>query len=439
MNFDLNIQNYNKNELEDIFDLPSNYNLSILDSKALTLKNSILIDTNITAETREKTIQFISNAKLMLEKKGNADIPNSSGVIENIYNLDKSLKTSSTIDAGSTDIIQKQSTPYVNSLPSNYFPGVFNPLKKRTLTKNLNIDTRFRENYYATQSSNFLVDLPMKFSNILSMQLSAFELPSTTYVISKQLGNNFMWLTARLDNDENVEEHVEEHVEEQVEEKGSIIIPDGNYNPQDLIDYINNFIATDTTFSSYSLLKNIIFALNIGGSANNSGSGQTMVGICELYKGEPFNYSINFQYNKSGNPDYGTQLPFKLGWIMGFRQGAYEGSLNYVSESIVDTSGSKYLYLVIDDFNNSVNNGFYSAFNSSLLNKNILARLGVQANPFNTLIQNKMDMVTTPRQYFGPVDIQKINIQLLDAYGRIVDLNNMDYSFCLTFECVYDI
>ena len=104
MNFDLNIQNYNKNELEDIFDLPSNYNLSILDSKALTLKNSILIDTNITAETREKTIQFISNAKLMLEKKGNADIPNSSGVIENIYNLDKSLKTSSTIDAGSTDL-----------------------------------------------------------------------------------------------------------------------------------------------------------------------------------------------------------------------------------------------------------------------------------------------------------------------------------------------
>jgi hypothetical protein len=426
MNFDLNIQNYNKNEIEDIFDLPPNYNVSILDSKALSLKNSILTDTNITVKTRDQTINFISNARRMLEK-GNNNVQNSSSNVENIYNLDKSLKPSSTIDAGNTEIIQKEITPYINSSPSNYFPGVFNPLKKRTLTKNLNIDTRFRDNYYATQSSNFLVDLPIKFSNILSMELSAFELPSTSYVISKQLGNNFMWLTASLADDENEAE------------KGSIIIPDGNYNPQDLIDYINNFIATDATFSSYTFLKNIIFALNIGGSSDNSGSGQTMVGIIDLYTGDPFNYSINFQYNKSGNPDYGTQLPFKLGWIMGFRQGAYKGSLNYVSESIVDTSGSKYLYLVIDDFNNSVNNGFYSAFNSSLLNKNILARLGVQSNPFNTLIQNKTDMVSTPRQYFGPVDIQKINIQLLDAYGRIVDLNNMDYSFCLTFECVYDI
>jgi hypothetical protein len=28
---------------------------------------------------------------------------------------------------------------------------------------------------------------------------------------------------------------------------------------------------------------------------------------------------------------------------------------------------------------------------------------------------------------------------LLDGYGRVVDLNNMDYSFCLTMTIVYDI
>jgi hypothetical protein len=32
-----------------------------------------------------------------------------------------------------------------------------------------------------------------------------------------------------------------------------------------------------------------------------------------------------------------------------------------------------------------------------------------------------------------------MNIQLLDEYGRILDINNMDYSFCLTFKTVYDI
>ena len=53
--------------------------------------------------------------------------------------------------------------------------------------------------------------------------------------------------------------------------------------------------------------------------------------------------------------------------------------------------------------------------------------------------QNNLSLITSPRQYFGPVDIQKFNIQLLDEYGRIVQMNFMEYSFCLTFTSVYDI
>jgi hypothetical protein len=96
----------------------------------------------------------------------------------------------------------------------------------------------------------------------------------------------------------------------------------------------------------------------------------------------------------------------------------------------------------VDDYNNNVNNGFYSAFNSSLLNKNILARISLIPTSyvtFGTLAQNNMNIVTTPRQYFGPVNIQNMNIQLLDAYGRVLDLNFMDFSFCLTFTVQYDI
>jgi hypothetical protein len=95
--------------------------------------------------------------------------------------------------------------------------------------------------------------------------------------------------------------------------------------------------------------------------------------------------------------------------------------------------------LVVDDYNNNVNDGFYAAFTSSILNKNILARISLQGSVFNILSQNNLNLITTPRQYFGPVDIQKLNIQLLDEYGRVLDLNNMDYSFCLTFQTVYDL
>jgi hypothetical protein len=124
---------------------------------------------------------------------------------------------------------------------------------------------------------------------------------------------------------------------------------------------------------------------------------------------------------------------------MGFREGYYENNVSYVSEGIIDFVGTKYIYLVVDDFNNSVNDGFYGAFTSSILNKNILARISLQGSVFSVLSQNNFILITTPRQYFGPVDIQKLQIQLLDEYGRILNLNNMDYSFCLTFQTIYDL
>ena len=42
------------------------------------------------------------------------------------------------------------------------------------------------------------------------------------------------------------------------------------------------------------------------------------------------------------------------------------------------------------------------------------------------------------REYFGPVNIQKLEIKVYDEYGRILDLNNMDWSFTLAFEKLYD-
>jgi hypothetical protein len=187
--------------------------------------------------------------------------------------------------------------------------------------------------------------------------------------------------------------------------------------------------------------KGIIFQDNI---SNCNGTGQIIVGINESYKTGGFlpvieSISLDFQADKLGNQDRNTPLPLKFGWLLGFRNGYYENSLVYLSEGIPDLTGPKYIYLVVDDFNNNVNNGFYSAFNSSILNNNILARISIQANTFSCLIQNNLNIVTTPRQYFGPVNINNLNIQLLDEYGRILDLNNTDYSFCLTLQSSYDI
>ena len=98
----------------------------------------------------------------------------------------------------------------------------------------------------------------------------------------------------------------------------------------------------------------------------------------------------------------------------------------------------------MNDFNNNVNDGFYGAFNSSLLNKNILSRISLNGQLSAGFTNNIVTQIfstsyVTPRHYFGPVNIYKLQIQLLDEYGRIVDLNNMDFSFCLNLTLQYDI
>jgi hypothetical protein len=412
MSFDLNIDNYKKGELEEIFNLnPGKYDSIIVERKCSELRDNVSSDRNIEDAVRAKTIIFLDEAKRVLTSE-----LNSSHVIKNLanaYNMNHNLVDSAVFDAGNTFLIDKPKTAFANSFPGEFFPGVINPLKKRTTKQNLNIDTRFRENYYSSSSSNFHFDLPIKFSSVVQMQLSAFEMPLAQYNISKQLGNNFF--SVKLDSVGTGTNYV-------------ITVPDGNYTPASLVAYLNNYCTVTVT-----ALSSIQFIYNIDGTG--SGSGQLIIGSTSATG----YFTVNFQNDINGNPDTTNPLPLKLGWLFGFRNGIYTGNINYVSEGLVDLSGSKYLYLVVDDYNNNVNNGFYSAFNSSLLNKNILARISMQPSPFSNITQNNLSLITTPRQYFGPVDIQKLNIQLLDEYGRVIELNNMDYSFCLTFTSVYDI
>ena len=68
-----------------------------------------------------------------------------------------------------------------------------------------------------------------------------------------------------------------------------------------------------------------------------------------------------------------------------------------------------------------------------------MARISLQSNYFNIFSENNLSLITTPRDYYGPVDIQKLDIQLLDEYGRILNINNMDYSLSIKFKTIYDL
>jgi hypothetical protein len=412
MNFDLNIENYSKDELREMFGLPIIYNEQLINTKEIILKNHLINNNNMDKELLNKTINFIVKAKniLLINPSSESSKDNiNDKLFDEIYNVNSKLKESNLTIVGDHMIEDRQKIPFLESFPGQYFPGVINPLKKRVRMMNLNIDSKFRDNYYSTLSTNFNFQLNQNISHVVQMQLATIEVPTTIFVISKQYDNNFFYIDLP---DTNVSELIE--------------IPEGNYDLRGLQYALNNKLSI--IGAPYS---NIVFKVSITDGEN--GTGQMLVGLSS----GTGSYNLNFQKDRSGINNESFPLMLKLGWIMGFRNGLYTNNLNYISEGIIDLIGPKYYYLVIDDYTTSVNNNFYAEFNQSLLNKNILDRLSLNGG-----MNNKYPLINItkqPRDYYGPVTITNFTVQLLDSFGRIVDLNNMDFSFCLNLTLEYDI
>jgi hypothetical protein len=96
---------------------------------------------------------------------------------------------------------------------------------------------------------------------------------------------------------------------------------------------------------------------------------------------------------------------------------------------------------VVDEFSQSNPNSFVSPLNNANLSKNVLARISLNpaifqfsnatvltANTFNGLL------LSDQRTFAGKTDIQKLQIQLVDEWGNLVNLNGLDFSFCLEIE-----
>ena len=82
-----------------------------------------------------------------------------------------------------------------------------------------------------------------------------------------------------------------------------------------------------------------------------------------------------------------------------------------------------YIYL------DNVNNYFVSAFSDSINNRNILSRIDLP----HSNEDGYGSQLNRSRNYFGPVTIEKMQIRLMDEYGRLINMNNMDGSFTLMF------
>ena len=66
---------------------------------------------------------------------------------------------------------------------------MLNQLSRSIKNKVAYFNTKFRDNYYKTTSSDFCYNLPMEIRNAISVRLHSIDIPNTIYNISKN--NNF--------------------------------------------------------------------------------------------------------------------------------------------------------------------------------------------------------------------------------------------------------
>lgn len=341
---------------------------------------------------------------------------------------------------GSDTLITQKPKEFTTVMQNEFNNGNLNPIHTPILTQYLNIDTRFRENLYTSQSSNFTFAIPVPIRKVVSMKLASYEFPITFYGISESYGNNFLNISCRYQYPER-EESVSSII---------ILVRDGNYSAIDLIDLINSklrplstetgtLLNTSLDSSFNSIFNCIQCSLDI--TANGSGSGKLRIGPSDVsefsYSNSIISIDLDFTLNKVGYGD-NVSITSKLGWNLGFIQKKYIGKTSYDSDTLPDTGSMRYIYIIVNDFNNSSNNTFVGAFNNWIPNNNILARIPVNGPYFNILMENDKSQHLEPRIYFGPVDIQRIQLQVLDDHGRILDMNKSNYSICLAFKTLYD-
>lgn len=446
----LNIDEYRIQDLEAFFTLPTkNYDLQDVVHKKKTMCSAVDRDGTLTQATRANIHSFLDQALARIVQhlqpigsgKPITALPqntltgdNGHFIINNpardgIKNYDSSSKTGINLDD--------------NGAP----PGTINPLKVNTIKRAINIDTRFRPNYYTTKSSDLQINLPTKVERAVSMRLASIEIPMSFYAISSDFGNNIFKVTWNWGGVEDASSTL-------------ITLSDGNYDiglsdktkAARLETEINARLAATEAGVATNGKLNLRFEVNpiTGKSRFYQDSSATLVPT-------PIPFKIYFNTTSTGailSVNENLQpLQMTLGWMLGYRamnnlNGMYSsvatganGSI--MSEGICNVQGTRYIYVSIDDFVNSSNNYFTAAFASSVMAPNIITRINVAdlAQDVTVFHYAQQEGYSTEldrsRNYFGPVDIQKMRVTLYDEYGRIVNLNYMDWSMELMFECIY--
>lgn len=273
-----------------------------------------------------------------------------------------------------------------------------------------------------------------------------------------------------------------------------VVLPDGNYecewqksnNAADLVYYMNNALANASPgilfhnsglFLAYGIDDTIDEpSIDYGIDPSNDlsytvdrASGKSIFNIPQeaespsvFISGKNVTSDLNFTsgplyyklagfhtyfaVNPGGSLALNENIQLKLGWQLGFRSGDYEcDELTLcVSEGVAMVVGPRYLFLSIDEGLKNYCNDFIAAFSQHSMHENVMTKINIAFSMDNVGVYKASSDIgldsqyNRTREYFGPGTITRLKIRLLDEYGRVVSLNNMDWSMSVVFEKLYD-
>jgi hypothetical protein len=447
--FDLDINNYTTQDLINFFKLENNYSLEELTKKEYDLATSILSVDNKKYNSKMKfdIINFIKLAKDILisfkhDMETNIEIKKN---VERFINRDIDLKVGKIINPlDSHQALQHTIIPKDGINGYNY----------DVMTSIYVFNTIARNDFYSTSESNSTYDLPVKWKNVISISLSAATIPNVMYAYNFDEGTDQIYIE-----------------EDTTGISGIVTIPAGNYSPFEfsigsisilpepsfsdtLTKAINNQLGTYTgTVGRFTVTIDLS---NRKTTISNSTHTFTMITIGkDIYNNpntvnnssnclNPFNSRIDIDYGV--NPPKKENLPIQvytctMGYLMGYRDIEYSGSNSYTSESIFTSTYSNYLYFCLDDYTGSqtITNTYGMLEEAGIIKNNILGVIPINSNTFTTTFDNNSNFIYKKREYFGPVDISRISIKLLNQKGNLVNLHNTNFNFTLQVKTIYNL
>jgi hypothetical protein len=318
--------------------------------------------------------------------------------------------------------------------------GTVNPDLKNTVTRMINIDSTYREkslsNIYDTDNYVFTLNEPI--NNVISLMLYSVEIPQAWYTFALTKGTTVFQPVLMVEDYNNSILKYPYPV---------IAIPDGNYSTKALLNMISLLLFRKCgifKFQSTEADRDSVFTI----------TQDAFTGRCKLRLKKKFDIrlivlpdgtafypkhdscKISFVFH---SVDLNTSINYNLGWILGFRTPTLildtllttdpiAEDIRVQSEAIIDTAGTKYIILKLDDYKANRLNKSLVCINSkqestiplpSYYNKS-LSQFQTSANTINVLPQAPRTL--TAKQIFtinsisdGRIDIVNQRIKSPDA------------------------